>query len=156
VWALIALLLQVVNTSMVLRGDALQHVVFHSSHTGLNIGGVWAITTAIRDTIGNNFLYVALTTAGCLLLAERRYWLGALALLNAALGWLDLAFAQQLGLAPHVNFLLIVVWFVMLGGSTLNRAAVSTRTYHSPQSFGGGSDAVWLQPASAADSTALR
>ena len=29
VWALLALLLQVVNTSMTLTGDALQHVVFH-------------------------------------------------------------------------------------------------------------------------------
>ena len=129
VWALIALLMQVVNSSMVLTGDALQHVVFHSSNTGLDMGGVWVITTAIRETIGNNFLYLALAIVGCLLLAERRNWLGGLALINAALGWLDLAFAKQLGLPRHVNFLLIVVWLVMLGGSTSNRGAVAEDSY---------------------------
>jgi hypothetical protein len=55
--------------------------------------------------------------------------LGGLALVNAALGWLDLAFAQQLGLPPHVNFLLIVVWLVMLGISTLQRGALAEGSY---------------------------
>ena len=83
----------------------MQHVVFHSNSTGLNRGGVWIMTTAIFDTIGNNFLYVALAIVGYLHLAEGRNWLGALALANAGLGWLDLAFAEQLGLPPHINFL---------------------------------------------------
>ena len=129
VWAILALLFQVVNTTMVLTGDALQHVVFHSTNTGLDMGGVWVITTAIRDSVGNNFLYLALAIVGCLLLGERRNWLGALALVNAVLGWLDLAFAQQLGLPPHVNFLLIVVWLVVLGISTLQRGPIVEGSY---------------------------
>jgi hypothetical protein len=129
VWALLALLFQAVNTTMVLTGDALQHVVFHSTNTGLDMGGLWVITTAIRDTVGNNFLYVALSMVGCLLLGDRRNWLGGLALVNAALGWLDLAFARGLGLPPHVNFLLIVVWLVMLGISTLQRSALAEGGY---------------------------
>jgi len=129
VWAILALLFQVVNTTMVLTGDALQHVVFHSTNTGLDMGGVWVITTAIRDSVGNNFLYLALAIVGCLLLGERRNWLGGLALVNAVLGWLDLAFAQQLGLPPHVNFLLIVVWLVVLGISTLQRGPIVEGSY---------------------------
>jgi len=35
VWALLALLFQVVNTTMVLTGDALQHVVFHSTNAAI-------------------------------------------------------------------------------------------------------------------------
>jgi hypothetical protein len=50
---------------------------------------------------------------------------GGLALVNAAPGWMDLAFARQLGLPPHVNFLLLVVWLVMLGISTLQRGALA-------------------------------
>jgi hypothetical protein len=84
VWAVLGLLFQVVNTTMVLTGDALQHVVFHSTNTGLDMGGLWVITTAIRDTVGNNFLYV---------------------------------------------FLLIVVWLVMLGVSTLQRDALAEGSY---------------------------
>jgi hypothetical protein len=129
VWALIALLLQVVNTTMVLTGDALQHVVFHSS-AAIDKGSVWVITGAIRDTIGNNFLYLALAIVGCLLLAEQRRWLGGLALVNAALGWLDLAFAEQIGLPPHVNFLLLVVWLVVLGASTLQISLTTRRSVH--------------------------
>ncbi len=128
-WALLALLFQVVNTTTTLTGDALQHVVLHSPITGLDKGGLWLVTAAIRDTVGNNFLYVALAMVGCLLLAERRWWLGGLALVNAVLGWLDLAFASQLGLPPHTNFLLIVVWLVVLGGSTLTLGATTDITY---------------------------
>jgi hypothetical protein len=131
VWALIAVLFQVVNSTMVLTGDALQHVVFHSTNTALDKGTLWVITGAIRDTVGNNFLYLALAIMGGLLLAERRRWLGALALVNAALGWLDLAFAQQAGLPPHVNFLVLVVWLVVLGGSTL-RMSLVVRPAHAP------------------------
>ena len=129
VWALLALLFQVVNTVMVLTGDALQHVVFHSTNTGLDMGALWVITGAIRDTVGNNFLYVALAMVGYLLLRDRRNWLGGVALVNAALGWLDLAFAHQLGLPPHVNFLLLVAWLVMLGISTWQRGAVAEASY---------------------------
>lgn len=75
VWAVLALLFQVVNTTTTLTGDALRHVVFHSPITGLDKGGMWVMTTAIRDTVGNNFLYVALAIVGCLLFAERRPWL---------------------------------------------------------------------------------
>ncbi|HLZ28987.1 MAG TPA: hypothetical protein VKV73_16855 [Chloroflexota bacterium] len=87
--------------------------------------GVWVITTAIRDTVGNHFLSVALAMVGCVLLGDRRNWLGGLALVNAALGWLDLAFARALGLPPHVSFLLIVVWLVMLGSSTWQPGALA-------------------------------
>jgi hypothetical protein len=124
VWALIAILFQVINTTMVLTGDALQHVVFHSTNTALDKGSLWVIAEATRDTVGNNFMYLALGIMGVLLLAEQRRWLGALALVNAALGWLDLGFAQQIGLPPHVNFLLVVVWLVVLGGSTLRISMV--------------------------------
>jgi len=130
VWALIALLLQVVNTTMVLTGDALQHVVFHSTSAAIDKASVWVITGAIRDTIGNNFMYLALAIVGCLLLAEQRRWLGGLALVNAALGWLDLAFAEQIGLPPHVNFLLVVVWLVMLGASTLQMSLIARPSVH--------------------------
>jgi len=129
VWALIAMLFQVVNSTMVLTGDALQHVVFHSTNTALDKGSLWVITGAIRDTVGNNFLYLALVIMGVLLLAEQRRWLGALALVNAALGWLDLAFAQQMGLPPHVNFLLLVVWLGILGGSTWRISTAASREH---------------------------
>jgi hypothetical protein len=68
IWALLALLFQVVNTATTLTGDALQHVVFHSTTTGMDKGTLWVVTTAIRDTVGNNFLYIALLIVGCLLL----------------------------------------------------------------------------------------
>ena len=121
------ILFQVVNTTLVLTGDALQHVVFHSTNAAIDKGSLWLITEAIRDTVGNNFLYLALAIMGGLLLAEQRRWLGALALVNAALGWLDLAFAQQAGLPPHVNFLLLVVWLAVLGGSTWRMSAAASR-----------------------------
>jgi len=37
--------------------------------------GVWVITTAIRDTVGNNFRSVELAMVGCVLLGDRRNWL---------------------------------------------------------------------------------
>jgi hypothetical protein len=128
-WSFIALLFSIVNVVMVLVGDAMQHVVFHATDASIDKGSLWVATFAIRDVIGNNFLYLALAIFGFLLLAENRRWLAGLALLNAALGWLDLAFAAQLGLPPHTNFLLIVVWLIVLGTSSWrDRARAAARS----------------------------
>jgi hypothetical protein len=40
-----------------------------------------------------------------------------------------MALAYQLSLPPHINFLLIVVWLVVLGGSTFKRRSVVENTY---------------------------
>jgi hypothetical protein len=116
--SLLALLFQLVNTVMVLTGDAMQHVVFHGTDPSLDKGTLWVATYAIRDIIGNSILYAALVLVGLLLLRENRRWSGALALVNAALGYVDLAFAAQLGLPPHTNFMVIVAWLVVLGLSS--------------------------------------
>jgi hypothetical protein len=126
VWAFIALLFSVVNVTTTLVGDSMQHVVFHATDPSIDKGSLWMAAYAIRDTIGNNFLYLALAIFGVLLLVESRRWVGGLAVLNAILGWLDLAFANQLGLPPHTNFLVIVVWLVVLGFSTLKLGQTAT------------------------------
>lgn len=119
VWSLLALLFFLVNVVMVLIGDAMQHVVFHATDPGIDKATLWAATLAIRDVIGNSVLYAALALVGLLLLQEQRRWPGILAVLSAALGYADLAFAPSLGLPPHTNFVVIVAWLVVLGASCL-------------------------------------
>jgi hypothetical protein len=115
-WAIVGLVLAVAGMSLVLAGDALQHVVFHSPPgAGIDTATVWAVTFAVRDWLGNGLFYASLIVLGGLLMTEGRRWVGALAIANGALGYLDLAFAPALGLPPHTNFLLVVVWEIALG-----------------------------------------
>jgi membrane protein implicated in regulation of membrane protease activity len=58
-----------------------------------------------------------------LLVGEGRRWVGVLAIVNGVLGYLDLAFASALGLPPHTNFLLLVVWEVVLGFTWWRKAS---------------------------------
>jgi len=97
--------------TLVLAGDGLQAVATRGS---ADSGLLWAISFAIRDGIGNGLFFASLLILGAILWSRHR-WLGGLAMANGVLGYLELAFAARLGLPPHVNFLLLVVWFVILG-----------------------------------------
>lgn len=115
-WASVTLVLVIIGTTLVLAGDALQHVFFHSLPTGdPSKGAIWAVAFALRDWLGNGLFYASLILLGGLLVGEGRRWVGVLAIVNGVLGYLDLAFASALGLPPHTNFLLLVVWEVVLG-----------------------------------------
>ena len=115
-WASVALILGITGMTLVLAGDALQHVFFHSLPAGdPNKGAIWAVALALRDWLGNGLSYASLILFGGLLVGEGRRWVGVLAIANGVLGYLDLAFAPTLGLPPHTNFLLLVVWEVVLG-----------------------------------------
>lgn len=97
--------------TLVLAGDGLQAIATRgSSDSGL----LWAISFAIRDGIGNGLFFASLLILGAVLWWRHR-WLGGLAMANGVLGYLELAFAARLGLPPHLNFTLLVVWFVILG-----------------------------------------
>lgn len=97
--------------TLVLAGDGLQAVATRaSSDSGL----LWAISFAIRDGIGNGLFFASLLILGALLWSRHR-WLGGLAMANGMLGYLELSFAARLGLPPHLNFTLLVVWFAILG-----------------------------------------
>lgn len=97
--------------TLVLAGDGLQAVATRGNPDS---GLLWAISFAIRDGIGNGLFFASLMILGALLWPRHR-WLGGLAMANAVLGYLELAFAARLGLPPHLNFTLLVVWFVILG-----------------------------------------
>jgi hypothetical protein len=97
--------------TLVLAGDGLQAV---ATRGGSDSGLLWAISFAIRDGIGNGLFFASLLILGALLWSRHR-WLGGLAMANGVLGYLELAFAARLGLPPHLNFTLLVVWFVILG-----------------------------------------
>lgn len=97
--------------TLVLAGDGLQAV---ATRAGSDSGLVWAMSFAIRDGIGNGLFFTSLLVLGALLWSRHR-WLAGLAMANAVLGYLEMAFAARLGLPPHLNFLLLVVWFVVLG-----------------------------------------
>ena len=97
--------------TLVLAGDAFQAV---ATRGGADSGLLWAISFAIRDGIGNGLFFASLLLLGALLWPRHR-WLAGLAIANAVLGYLEMAFAARLGLPPHLNFLLLVVWFVALG-----------------------------------------
>jgi hypothetical protein len=113
-WSTVSLALGSAGLTLVLVGDALQHVVFHAAG-GLDTASLWAAAFAIRDGLGNTLFYVGLLILGVLLMVHGRRWIGALAFANALLGFLDLAFASSLGLPPHTNFLLLVVWDIAVG-----------------------------------------
>ncbi|HLZ58058.1 MAG TPA: hypothetical protein VKR06_14050 [Ktedonosporobacter sp.] len=115
-WASVTLALGITGMTLVLAGDALQHAFFHSLAAGdPNKGTIWVVGFALRDWLGNGLFYASLILLGGLLVGEGRRWVGALAIANGVLGYLDLAFASTLGLPPHTNFLLLVVWEVVLG-----------------------------------------
>jgi len=115
-WASVTLVLGITGMILVLAGDALQHVFFHSLPAAdPNRGAIWAITSALRDWLGNGLFFASLILLGGLLVGQGRRWVGVLAIVNGVLGYLDLAFASALGLPPHTNFLLLVVWEVVLG-----------------------------------------
>lgn len=115
-WASVTLALLISGMTLVLAGDALQHVFFHSLPSGaLSKSTIWAMAQALRDWLGNGLFYACLLLLGGLLIGEGRRWVGVLAIANGVFGYLDLAFASALGLPPHTNFLLLVVWEVLLG-----------------------------------------
>ncbi|CAN5310770.1 hypothetical protein BH24CHL10_BH24CHL10_07180 [soil metagenome] len=97
--------------TLVLAGDAFQAVALRS---GSDAGLLWTISFAIRDGVGNGLFFASLLVLGALLWPHHR-WIAGLAFANGALGYLAMAFASRLGLPPHLNFLLLVVWFVALG-----------------------------------------
>ena len=123
-WASVTLVLGITGMTLVLAGDALQHVFFHSLATGdPSKGAIWAVAFALRDWLGNGLFYASLILLGGLLVGEGRRWVGVLAIVNGVLGYLDLAFASALGLPPHTNFLLLVVWEVVLGFTWWRKAS---------------------------------
>ena len=123
-WASVTLVLGITSMTLVLAGDALQHVFFHSLAAGdPNKGAIWAVGFALRDWLGNGLFYAGLILLGGLLLGQGRRWVGVLAIANGILGYLDLAFASALGLPPHTNFLLLVVWEVVLGFTWWRKAS---------------------------------
>jgi hypothetical protein len=115
-WGLVGLTLAIAGLTLVLVGDALQHVVLTPGlAANSDKATLWALSFAARDGIGNSLFYASLLIAGGLLAISGARWLGGLAVINAVLGYLDLAFASALGLPPHTNFLLLVVWLGLLG-----------------------------------------
>lgn len=123
-WTSVTLALGITGMTLVLAGDALQHVFFHSLAAGdPNRGMIWVVAFALRDWLGNGLFYASLILLGGLLMGEGRRWVGVLALANGMLGYLDLAFASALGLPPHTNFLLLVAWEVVLGFTWWRKAS---------------------------------
>lgn len=97
--------------TLVLAGDAFQAVATRATgDTAL----MWAVAFAIRDGVGNTLFYVSLIVLGALLWSSHR-WVGGLAVANGLLGFVALAVADRIGVPPHLNFLLLVVWFVVIG-----------------------------------------
>jgi hypothetical protein len=148
-WASVTLVLGITGMTLVLAGDALQHVFFHSLAAGdPNRGAIWAVTLSLRDWLGNGLFYASLILLGGLLVGQGRRWVGALAIANGVLGYLDLAFAPTLGLPPHTNFLLLVVWEVVLGftwwrqGSRVDAARLGLMADHEQMADGRGVQAV--------------
>ena len=123
-WASVTLVLGITGMTLVLAGDALQHVFFHSLPAAdPNKGAIWAVAFALRDWLGNGLFCASLILLGGLLVGQGRRWVGVLAIVNGVLGYLDLAFASALGLPPHTNFLLLVVWEVVLGFTWWRKAS---------------------------------
>jgi hypothetical protein len=112
-WSQAGRALGVSGMTLVLAGDAFQAVATRfPSEAGL----MWSISFAIRDGIGNGLFYASLVVLGTLLVSRHR-WIGGLAVANGALGFLAMLVADRLGLPPHLNFMLLVVWFVVLGAA---------------------------------------
>ena len=110
-WAQAGRALALSGMTLVLVGDGLQAV---ATRAASNVGLLWAMSFAIRDGIGNGLFFTSLLVLGALLWSTHR-WIAGLAVANAVLGFLEMAFAARLGLPPHLNFLLLVAWFVVLG-----------------------------------------
>ena len=147
-WASVTLVLGITGMTLVLAGDALQHVFFHSlPASDPNKGAIWAVAFALRDWLGNGLFCASLILLGGLLVGQGRRWVGVLAIVNGVLGYLDLAFASALGLPPHTNFLLLVVWEVVLGftwwrqGSRVDAARLGLMADHEQMADGRGMQA---------------
>ena len=110
-WGQAGRALALTGMTLVLAGDAFQAVAVRASS---DAGLLWSISFAIRDGIGNGLFFASLLVLGALLWSGHR-WLAGLAFANGVLGYLEMAFAARLGLPPHLNFLLLVAWFVALG-----------------------------------------
>ena len=110
-WAQAGRALAVSGMTLVLAGDAFQAVATRASGDQALL---WSVAFAIRDGVGNGLFYASLILVGALLWPQLR-WAGGLAVANGILGYLAMLFADRLGLPPHLNFLLLVVWFVVLG-----------------------------------------
>ena len=110
-WGQAGRALALAGMTLVLAGDAFQAVALRGSTDGATL---WAVSFAIRDVVGNGLFFASLLVLGALLWPRHR-WLGGLAIANGALGYLEMVFAARLGLPPHLNFMLLVVWFVALG-----------------------------------------
>lgn len=110
-WSQAGRALTVSGLTLVLAGQALQAVATRASSDSAIL---WSIAFVIRDGIGNGLFYASLIILGTLLWSQHR-WVGALAIANGVLGYLAMAFAASVGLPPHLNFMLLVVWYVMLG-----------------------------------------
>jgi len=80
-WASVTLVLGIIGMTLVLAGDALQHVFFHSlAAADPNRGAIWAITSAFRDWLGNGLFFASLILLGGLLVGQGRRWVGVLAI----------------------------------------------------------------------------
>ncbi len=110
-WSHAGRALAVSGMTLVLAGQALQSVATRASDDEALL---WSISFAIRDGIGNGLFYASLLIIGVLVWSRHR-WVGGLAMANGVLGYLAMIFAGRLGLPPHLNFMLLVVWFVVLG-----------------------------------------
>lgn len=121
-WMRVGRAVTVAGMSLVLAGDALQSAVFGGA---ANADGLWAATYALRDVIGNGLFFASLIVLGALMW-RRQSLLAGLAIANGVLGYLDLAFASRLGLPPHVNFIVLVIWLVGLAISWWRNGVVPT------------------------------
>jgi hypothetical protein len=126
-WAIVMLVLGITGITLVLAGDGLQHVVFHTpSISAAEKETLWAVAFAFRDLLGNGLTNACFILLGGLLVGKGWRWIGALAVANGVLGYLDMAVAPALGLPPHLNFLLFVVWEILLGFSWWQRGSRAT------------------------------
>jgi hypothetical protein len=120
-WGQAGRALALAGMTLVLAGDAFQAVALRSeSDSGL----LWAMSFAIRDGVGNGLFFASLLVLGGLLWPHHR-WIAGLAVANGLLGYLAMAFADGLGLPPHLNFMLLVVWFVAIGVTWWRNAAAT-------------------------------
>src|SRR5258708_36995852 len=86
-WASVTLVLGITGMTLVLAGDALQHVFFHSLPAAdPNKGAIWAVAVALRDWLGNGLFYAMLILLGGVLVGEGRRWVGLLAFADGGLG----------------------------------------------------------------------
>ena len=120
-WGQAGRALALAGMTLVLAGDAIQAVALRSE---ADSGLLWAISFAIRDGVGNGLFFASLLVLGALLWSHHR-WIAGLAVANGLLGFLAMAFADGLGLPPHLNFMLLVVWFLAIGVRWWRSAAVT-------------------------------